>query len=152
VVVVLFVGSAGQKTLPWQMFTGLREQISPTILAVATILVAISIVLLTVELCGAGPSGCGACRHAEMDRRQNAMRAHLAAESIDAAVFTSYHGICYYSGFLYCYFGRKYAFVLTERHSRRRSRPASMAASRGGARMAKTSSTPTGGATISSRR
>lgn len=51
VVVVLFVGSAGQKTLPWQMFTGLREQISPTILAVATVLVAISIVLLTtVEL------------------------------------------------------------------------------------------------------
>ena len=48
VVVVLFVGSAGQKTLPWQMFTGLREQISPTILAVATILVAISIALLTV--------------------------------------------------------------------------------------------------------
>jgi putative spermidine/putrescine transport system permease protein len=47
VVVVLFVGSAGQKTLPWQMFTGLREQISPTILAVATILVAISIALLT---------------------------------------------------------------------------------------------------------
>jgi len=48
VVVVLFVGSAGQKTLPWQMFIGLREQISPTILAVATILVAISVVLLTV--------------------------------------------------------------------------------------------------------
>ncbi|SMP07277.1 ABC transporter permease [Shimia sagamensis] len=51
VVVVLFVGSASQKTLPWQMFTGLREQISPTILAVATILVGISILLLaTVEL------------------------------------------------------------------------------------------------------
>ncbi|MEM8759731.1 MAG: ABC transporter permease, partial [Pseudomonadota bacterium] len=33
VVVVLFLGSAAQKTLPWQMFTGLREQISPTILA-----------------------------------------------------------------------------------------------------------------------
>ncbi len=48
VVVVLFVGSNGQKTLPWQMFTGLREQISPTILAVATLLVAISILLLTV--------------------------------------------------------------------------------------------------------
>ncbi len=47
VVVVLFVGSASQKTLPWQMFTGLREQISPTILAVATILVVISIALLT---------------------------------------------------------------------------------------------------------
>lgn len=48
VVVVLFLGSAGQKTLPWQMFTGLREQISPTILAVATIMVAMSIILLTV--------------------------------------------------------------------------------------------------------
>ncbi len=51
VVVVLFVGAAAQKTLPWQMFTGLREQISPTILAVATILVVLSILLLTtVEL------------------------------------------------------------------------------------------------------
>jgi putative spermidine/putrescine transport system permease protein len=47
VVVVLFVGSAGQKTLPWQMFTGLREQISPTILAVASLMVAVSILLLT---------------------------------------------------------------------------------------------------------
>jgi putative spermidine/putrescine transport system permease protein len=51
VVVVLFVGSANQQTLPWRMFTGLREQISPTILAVATILVTISILLLaTLEL------------------------------------------------------------------------------------------------------
>ncbi len=48
VVVVLFVGSAGQTTLPWQMFTGLREQISPTILAAATILVSVSVVLLTI--------------------------------------------------------------------------------------------------------
>ncbi|ASJ71544.1 ABC transporter permease [Granulosicoccus antarcticus] len=48
VVVVLFLGSAGQKTLPWQMFIGLREQISPTILAVATIMVGVSIVLLTI--------------------------------------------------------------------------------------------------------
>lgn len=47
VVVVIFVGSAGQKTLPWQMFIGLREQISPTILAVATLMVALSILLLT---------------------------------------------------------------------------------------------------------
>ncbi len=48
VVVTKFVGSASQTTLPWRMFTGLREQISPTILAVATILVGISIALLTV--------------------------------------------------------------------------------------------------------
>ena len=51
VVVVLFVGSASQKTLPWQMFIGLREQISPVILAVATVLVAISVLLLaTLEI------------------------------------------------------------------------------------------------------
>jgi putative spermidine/putrescine transport system permease protein len=47
VVVVIFVGSAAQKTLPWQMFIGLREQISPTILAVATLMVFLSILLLT---------------------------------------------------------------------------------------------------------
>jgi putative spermidine/putrescine transport system permease protein len=48
VVVVLFVGSFEQRTIPWQMFSGIREQISPTILAVATMLVLVSIVLLTL--------------------------------------------------------------------------------------------------------
>ncbi len=46
VVVVLFVGSFEQRTIPWQMFSGIREQISPTILAVATLLVIVSIALL----------------------------------------------------------------------------------------------------------
>ncbi|MCH8177115.1 MAG: ABC transporter permease, partial [Proteobacteria bacterium] len=51
VVVILFVGSYKQRTIPWQMFSGIREQISPTILAVATILVIFSMALLTaVEL------------------------------------------------------------------------------------------------------
>ncbi|WP_424948131.1 ABC transporter permease [Candidatus Spongiihabitans sp.] len=51
VVVVLFVGSYEQRTIPWQMFSGIREQISPTILAVATLLVIVSILLLfAVEL------------------------------------------------------------------------------------------------------
>jgi putative spermidine/putrescine transport system permease protein len=51
VVVIMFVGSSKQKTLPWQMFIGLKEQISPTILSVATILVCMSIALLvTLEL------------------------------------------------------------------------------------------------------
>ena len=51
VVVVLFVGSFRQRTIPWQMFSGIREHISPTILAVATILVLVSIALLvSVEL------------------------------------------------------------------------------------------------------
>lgn len=51
VVVVLFVAGYDQQTIPRQMWNGIREQISPAILAVATILVFISIALLTtVEL------------------------------------------------------------------------------------------------------
>jgi len=51
VVVVQFVGSYKQRTIPWAMFSGLRESISPTILAVATLLVTLSILMLTtVEL------------------------------------------------------------------------------------------------------
>ena len=51
VVVVLQMATAEQRTIPRQMFSGIREQISPTILAVATILVIVSILLLTtVEL------------------------------------------------------------------------------------------------------
>lgn len=46
VVVILFVGSYKQRTIPWQMFSGIREEISPTILAVATMLTLISILLL----------------------------------------------------------------------------------------------------------
>ncbi len=48
VVVVLQMADVKQRTIPRQMFSGIREQISPTILAVATILVIISICLLTV--------------------------------------------------------------------------------------------------------
>jgi putative spermidine/putrescine transport system permease protein len=48
VVVVLFIGSHEQQTIPRQMWNGIREQISPSILAVATILVFFSICLLTV--------------------------------------------------------------------------------------------------------
>ncbi len=48
VVAVLFLAGPEDKTIPRQMWSGIREQISPTILAVATILVFISICLLTV--------------------------------------------------------------------------------------------------------
>jgi putative spermidine/putrescine transport system permease protein len=47
VVAVLFIADIEQRTIPRQMWSGIREQISPTILAVATILIAISIMLLT---------------------------------------------------------------------------------------------------------
>ncbi len=48
VVIVLFLAGAEEYTIPRQMFSGIREQISPTILAVATILVLLSVILLTV--------------------------------------------------------------------------------------------------------
>lgn len=47
IVVVLFLAGVEERTIPRQMWTGIREQISPTILAVATILVVLSIALLT---------------------------------------------------------------------------------------------------------
>ncbi|MEO1018642.1 MAG: ABC transporter permease [Pseudomonadota bacterium] len=47
VVVVLFLAGFEQRTIPRQMWSGIREEISPTILAVATMLVAISILMLT---------------------------------------------------------------------------------------------------------
>jgi putative spermidine/putrescine transport system permease protein len=51
VVLILFLAGPDQRTIPRQMFSGLREQINPTILAVATLLVVVSICLLmTLEL------------------------------------------------------------------------------------------------------
>ena len=47
VVAVLFIAGPDQQTIPRQMWNGIREQISPAILAVATLLVIISIALLT---------------------------------------------------------------------------------------------------------
>ena len=50
---------------------------------------------------------------AEMQRRQDSMRRHMADNNIDAALFSSYHCINYYSDFLYCDFGRHYGLVIT---------------------------------------
>lgn len=51
VVAVLFIAGPEQQTIPRQMWNGIREQISPAILAVATLLVIFSIALLaTVEM------------------------------------------------------------------------------------------------------
>ncbi len=51
VVTVLFLGGPEQRTIPRQMWSGIREQISPTILAVATILIIFSsLLLLAVEM------------------------------------------------------------------------------------------------------
>jgi putative spermidine/putrescine transport system permease protein len=51
VVVVLFIASPEQRTLPKQMFSGIREMISPTITAAATLLIIFAVTMLTtVEL------------------------------------------------------------------------------------------------------
>jgi putative spermidine/putrescine transport system permease protein len=51
VVVVLFLGGPEQTTLPRQMWTGLREQLSPTILSAAFMLILFAVVmLLTLEM------------------------------------------------------------------------------------------------------
>lgn len=51
VVVTLFLASPTQRTLPMQMFGGIRENISPTIAAVATMLITLSVLmLLTMEI------------------------------------------------------------------------------------------------------
>jgi len=52
---------------------------------------------------------------AEMNGRLARLRAHMAAEGIQACLFTSYHNINYYDHFLYCSFGRPYGLVVTER-------------------------------------
>lgn len=50
VVVTLFLASSSQRTLPMQMFSGIRENIEPTIAAAATImLVASAALLLAIE-------------------------------------------------------------------------------------------------------
>ena len=47
VVIVMFIGSVEQITIPKQMWAGLRQETSPVILCMATCLVALSIALLT---------------------------------------------------------------------------------------------------------
>src|SRR5690606_3664571 len=49
----------------------------------------------------------------EYEQRLGGLRAIMDAQGVDAVVFTSMHSIAYYSGFLYCSFGRPYGLVVT---------------------------------------
>ena len=51
---------------------------------------------------------------AEYEARLEELRERMDAAGAQAAVFTSMHNIAYYSGFLYCAFGRPYGLVVTE--------------------------------------
>jgi creatinase len=50
---------------------------------------------------------------AEYARRLGGLRAMMAARDIPVVLLTSMHNIAYYSGFLYCSFGRPYGCVVT---------------------------------------
>jgi creatinase len=52
---------------------------------------------------------------AEYEARLTELRERMEAAGATAAVFTSMHNIAYYSGFLYCAFGRPYGLVVTEK-------------------------------------
>lgn len=49
----------------------------------------------------------------EYEDRLASLRDLLELHSLDAVVLTSMHNVAYYSGFLYCSFGRPYALVVT---------------------------------------
>ena len=50
----------------------------------------------------------------EYETRLEELRERMEAAGVSAVVFTSMHNIAYYSGFLYCSFGRPYGLVVTE--------------------------------------
>ena len=50
----------------------------------------------------------------EMNNRLSKLRQTLINSGVDAALFTSYHNINYYSDFLYCQFARPYGLVVDD--------------------------------------
>lgn len=50
----------------------------------------------------------------EYAQRLTTLRAIMAREGAEVAIFTSMQNIAYYAGFLYCSFGRPYALVVTD--------------------------------------
>ncbi|MBR9898542.1 MAG: M24 family metallopeptidase [Rhodospirillales bacterium] len=54
---------------------------------------------------------------AEYDARLAGLRKIMNDTGVEACVFTSMHNIAYYSGFLYCAFGRPYGLVVTPSES-----------------------------------
>ena len=54
---------------------------------------------------------------AEYEARLAGLRASMARMGVEAVVLTSMHNIAYFSGFLYCAFGRPYAQVVTPEQS-----------------------------------
>ena len=52
--------------------------------------------------------------NSEYEARLTGLRRIMAQTGVEATVLTSMHNIAYYSGFLYCAFGRPYGLVVTD--------------------------------------
>ena len=53
--------------------------------------------------------------YSEYEERVSKLRVIMASKGIDAALMTSMQNVAYYSGFLYCSFGRPYGCIITEK-------------------------------------
>lgn len=60
-----------------------------------------------------GPRAVLPFAQSEYEARVARLREVMATEGVEAAIFTSMHNIAYYTGFLYCSFGRPYGAVVT---------------------------------------
>lgn len=61
-----------------------------------------------------GPGSALSFPKAEFEQRVSNIRKRIEHLDLDAMLFTSMHCVAYYSGFLYCAFGRPYACVITK--------------------------------------
>ena len=50
----------------------------------------------------------------EYNKRLNKLRSIMDKDNLDMIILTSMHNIAYYSGFIYCSFGRPYGCIITE--------------------------------------
>jgi len=50
----------------------------------------------------------------EYDQRVNKLRDLMDKNDLDIVILTSMHNIAYYTGFIYCSFGRPYEVVITK--------------------------------------
>ena len=53
----------------------------------------------------------------EYERRLKGLRKTIEENNLDAVILTSLQNIAYYSGFLYCSFGRQYACIVTPKRN-----------------------------------
>ena len=51
----------------------------------------------------------------EYEARLNKIRTVMSKNNLDMIILTSMHNIAYYTGFIYCSFGRSYGCVITKK-------------------------------------